>query len=228
MLSKCIGIVSYFPNKEPLRTNRKLAFNNLLHILDTYFKLPIVIIAQNWRDEDFNLEYYSNAIKIYSYKVPLGVTGANVILREKLLLENYDYFIHLDDDINIICDKYTVDNYFNEIDSHPNMFGQLKKYQLCAISKYMLEIMNWDYIKDMESWRGEIWEDLAYINTWKTIYPNRFFKFTSGKVPKMDFGPSENDPNTTWWDESKNQSSIRKKTLKIIDDWIHYIGVRGY
>lgn len=227
MLSKCIGIVSYFPDKEPLRTNRKLAFNNLLKTLDTYFKLPIVIIAQNWREEDFYLKYNNGELKIYSYKNPLGVTGANVILREKLLLEDYDYFIHLDDDINIICDQNMVDNYFREIDLHPNMFGQLKKYQLCAISKYMLKLMNWEYIKHMESLRGEIWEDMAYINTWKEIYPKNFFKFTISKVPKMDFGPSENDPNTTWWDESKDQNIIRKKTLRIISSWIYSIKARG-
>lgn len=46
MLTKCIGIVSYFPEKEPLRTNRKKAFNNLIKQLDEYFKLPIIIVAQ--------------------------------------------------------------------------------------------------------------------------------------------------------------------------------------
>ena len=218
MLTKCIGIVSYFPEKEPLRTNRKKAFNNLIKQLDEYFKLPIIIVAQCWSPEDFNIEY-SKQIKVYSYNKPLGVTGANIILREKLLLEEYDYFIHLDDDIHFVGTQEGVNIYLSEIDAHPNMFGQFSKYQLCAISKDMLKIMNWDFIKNMESWRGEIWEDIAYMGTYKKVYADRFFNF-SCKGLKMDFGPSEKDPNTTWYNKYINQNYIRTNTMSIMNRWI--------
>ena len=215
MLSKCIGIISYFPDG-PLRDIRKKNFNNLIKTLNDYFKLPIVIIAQNWKEEDLNIKYDSS-IKIYNWKRPLGITGANIKLREKLLLEPYDYFIHLDDDIEIVCGQEQVNKYLNEIDSHPNMFGQVKKFQLAAQSRYMLEKMDFDYIKNMESYRGEIWEDLAYMNVYKKLYPNKFFEFKNKLT--MTFKPSEQDPTSTWYDKSINQKLVQKKTNKIINDW---------
>lgn len=152
MLTKCFGIISYFPDGE-LREIRKQKFYKLLETLDTYFKLPLVIIAQNWDDVDLK---YSNSIKIYKYTEPLGITGARIVLREKLLEEDYDYYIFLDDDIEIRCNQKSVNNYLKNIDAHPGMFGKFDKFQLFAISKYMLEKMNFDYIKDYESIRGEI------------------------------------------------------------------------
>lgn len=71
-------------------------------------------------------------------------------------MEDYDYFIHLDDDINFIGTQRDVDNYLKEIDNHPNMFGQLKKFQLAAQSKYMLKLMDWEYIKGLESYKGDL------------------------------------------------------------------------
>jgi hypothetical protein len=47
MLTKCFGIISYLPDIEPLRTKRKEKLTNLIKTLDKYFKLPVVIVAQN-------------------------------------------------------------------------------------------------------------------------------------------------------------------------------------
>lgn len=47
MLTKCIGIISYFPDDNKVREERIKRFISLLSVLDQYFKLPIVIIAQN-------------------------------------------------------------------------------------------------------------------------------------------------------------------------------------
>ena len=217
MLSKCIGMISWFPDNV-LRAERVRRFRNTLKQIDKYFKLPIVIIAQNWHEEDFDLEY-SNSIKIYNYSHALGVTGANVILREKLLLEDYDYFIHLDDDINFIGTQRDVDNYLKEIDNHPNMFGQLKKFQLAAQSKYMLKLMDWEYIKGLESYRGDLWEDVAYMNTYKRVYPNKFFTFKNTRLD-MDFGPSEKDPASTWYTKDINQRIVQQNTNRIINQWV--------
>ena len=217
MLSKCIGMISWFPDNV-LRAERVRRFRHTLKQIDKYFKLPIVIIAQNWHEEDFNLEY-SNLIKIYNYPHALGITGANVILREKLLLEDYDYFIHLDDDINFIGTQKDVDNYLKEIDNHPNMFGQLKKFQLAAQSKYMLKLMDWEYIKGLESYKGDLWEDVAYMNTYKKVYPNKFFTFKNTRL-KMDFGPSEKDSASTWYTNDINQRIVQQNTNKIINQWV--------
>lgn len=216
MLSKCIGIISYFPNG-PLRDIRKENFNNLIKTLNDYFKLPIIIIAQNWKEEDFNIKYCST-IKIYRWNGALGITGARIALREKLLKENYDYSIWIDDDINIKCNAQSVNAYLREIDKHPDMFGQVKKLQLFAISYKMLKLMDFDFIRKYESYRGEIWEDVAYYKTYTKLYGNKFYNIN---IPNLilDFMPSEKDTSSTWYYKEINQNLIQKNTNKIINEW---------
>lgn len=71
---------------------------------------------------------------------------------------NFDYFIFLDDDSDIKCTKESVENYFKEIDQNPDKFGLFNGcwFRLNAISKSMLKVMDFDYIKRYESFRGEI------------------------------------------------------------------------
>lgn len=222
MLTKCIGIISYFPDDEPLRTNRKKAFNNFIGQLDKLFKLPIIIVAQNWRKEDYNIKYCAT-IKIYNFSNALGITKARIILREKLLETEYDYFILFDDDSNIIGTENSVKEYLKQLDNHPDMFGLFKGrswHRLFAISKYMLNLMSYDFIKNYESFRGEIWEDVAYAHTYKKIYPNKWFDIQVIGLDENQL-PSEKDVNTTWYKpEFDNEKSMWLKTKVIRDEWI--------
>ena len=47
MLTKCFGIISYLPNDENFRKIRKERLIKLISDLNAYFKLPIIILAQN-------------------------------------------------------------------------------------------------------------------------------------------------------------------------------------
>lgn len=46
-MTKCIGIISYFPDDNKVRKIRIDKLNNLLKRCDELFNLPIIIIAQN-------------------------------------------------------------------------------------------------------------------------------------------------------------------------------------
>lgn len=220
MLSKCIGIISYFPDELKSREERIYRFNRLINCLDTYFKLPIVIIAQNWKD--FKMGSYSNTIYIYKYKSGLGITTARRVLREKLLGFCYDYFIFLDDDSDIKCTEKGVKNYLEEIDIHPDMVGKFfySWPRLLAISKSMLQKMDYEFIKNYDATRGEIWEDMAYIKTYSTLYPDKFFKFS--KLEISENSPvSKKDVYSTWYKkEYGDEKEISRATRKIINEWI--------
>jgi len=224
MLTKCIGIISYFPSNIVIRTERKNRFNRLINILNTYFKLPIVIIAQNWTNEDFLNINYCNKVYIYQYNNGLGITKARMILRDKLLKFDYDYFIFLDDDSDIKCTVDSANKYLLEIDTHPDMVGKYFNTwpRLLAISKSMLTIMDYDYISNLEASRGEIWEDMAYIKTYERLYPNKFFKFSKENISEVS-PVSKKDTYSTWYKkEFGTESAISRKTREIIERWYNY------
>jgi len=219
-MRKCIGIISYFPNDLKVRDERIKRFKKLLSVLDKYFKLPIAIVAQNWKD--FVLPPYCNTIYLYKYSSGLGVTGARIALRDKLLKLNFDYFIFLDDDSDIKCTNKGVENYFKEIDSNPDKFGNFNGcwQRLNAISKTMLKIMDYDYIKDYESFRGEIWEDFAYNKTYKALFPQKVFQFSKWEISENS-QMARNDEYTTWYrPEFGNENKIKLNTIKIANNWI--------
>lgn len=221
-LTKCIGIISYFPSEEPKRSNRIKAFKKLLFDLNTYFKLPIIIIAQNWTDEDLNLGY-NYGLTIYRYNKGLGITRARYELRKQLLKNHdFDYYIMLDDDSDLILTREGVDRYFKEIDAHPNMIGGFKSIwlRLLAISNKMLKLASWDYlvINNLDPCKGDIWEDSVWYNTYSTIYPNSFFRFTVDDKINEVFIRSEHDPNSTWY--HNNYRNLCKKSDMITNLWI--------
>ena len=86
---KCIGIISYFPND--LREKRRERLRALLVQLNNYFKMPIIIIAQNWIQDDLKIFEGLTNQKIYVYTYPkLGITNARIILRDKFLESDFD------------------------------------------------------------------------------------------------------------------------------------------
>ncbi len=56
--------------------------------------------------------------------------------------------------------------------------------------------MNYDYIENLESIRGEVWEDVAFVHTYKVIYPKSWYII---KVPDLleTQIPSEKDTDST-------------------------------
>lgn len=88
-MNAVIGIISYFP--DDLREERRNRFRKLLVQLNTYFKLPIIVIAQNWNEEDFKIfEGLTNQkIQVYTFQ-KLGITMARGVLRKLFLSLDYD------------------------------------------------------------------------------------------------------------------------------------------
>lgn len=220
MLTKCFGIISYLPEDENFRKIRKERLIKLISDLNTYFKLPIIILAQNWTEDDLNL-IYDNNIYVYNYDRGLGVTRARIYLRDKLLKHNFDAYIFLDDDSELVTDKVGVNNYLKEIDNHPNMVGKFKGtyMRFLYISNYMLKIMDLDFIKNYESIRGEIWEDFAYLKTYERLYPSKFFTFSKRGIDEIS-QTSQRDEYSTWYkSEFGNEQNIMRNTKNIINKW---------
>ena len=220
MLTKCFGIISYLPEDENFRKIRKERLIKLISNLNTYFKLPIIILAQNWTEDDLNL-IYDNNIYVYNYDRGLGVTRARIYLRDKLLKHNFDAYIFLDDDSELVTDRVGVNNYLKEIDNHPNMVGKFKGtyMRFLYISNYMLKIMDLDFIKNYESIRGEIWEDFAYLKTYERLYPSKFFTFSKKGINEIS-QTSQRDEYSTWYkSEFGNEQNIMRNTKNIINKW---------
>ncbi len=158
-MTKCIGIISYFPDDTKVRQIRIGKLNELLKRCDELFSLPIIIVAQNWGDDVKLVDLKKSKITIYEYKYGLGITGARSELRKRFLESEYDYIIMLDDDIQLVGTKQSADNYLRQIDNHPGDFGTFKTLtlQLFAISKELYskidfpegDVVNGDYFEDM-------------------------------------------------------------------------------
>ena len=98
---KCFGIISYLPDAETKRSIRIRCLLNLLNFLtEQAMDIPIMIIAQNWKNFSVTDKY--KQIKVYNYEKALGILQARRILRQKYLEQNYDYLIMLDDDAHIV------------------------------------------------------------------------------------------------------------------------------
>lgn len=110
----CIGIISYLPDEQNLRDKRLNRLINLLKQCDEFFKLPILLVAQNFKN-DFNFMPINSKLYIYNYKNKLGITGARINLRKYFLMSSFDNIILLDDDMKLTNEDNAI-KYLREID----------------------------------------------------------------------------------------------------------------
>lgn len=210
----CIGIISYLPDDNRLRNNRFGKLCNLLLRLDDLFKLPIIIIGQNWHDQE--LPHLSNSeLLIYLYKNKLGITGARKELRKKFLESDYDYMIMLDDDIKLVGSKNSADSYLNQIYAHPGMFGTFKSLtlQLFAISKEIFSLIDFP---DGDPVTGDYFEDMWLIMALKKLYPNKYFSFKKGDLDPV--GNAANDEYSTWYHRQYVKKNIGDNTRRMVKE----------
>ena len=125
-LSKVIGIVSWLPDNENDRAIRITVFNKLLKQINDYFpEIPLIIIAQNWKNDT---PIILNDAKVYHYNERLGILKARkTLIKTFLYSTEKDYLIMFDDDCVIKCtteDAYL--QYLKAIDNHPDGFAFLK------------------------------------------------------------------------------------------------------
>ncbi len=111
----CIGIISYFPYDEALRKVRLEKLDAVIKNCNFLFNLPIMIIAQNWKNLVCNLPN----VNVINYETKLGITGARRELRKKFLESEYDYIVMLDDDAKLIGTPEDARRYIHQIHEHP-------------------------------------------------------------------------------------------------------------
>lgn len=175
-MKKVIGIISWFPNKQPDRQQRIDRLERLLTQLnDMWPDLPIMIVAQNWQGYEVQ-SVPQDKLTINRY-VELGILGARKKLRKNFLASDFDYLIMFDDDAIIYYDNEDLPQmYLSEIDNHPNGFCFIKtknpstpynpyadsQLNLCAISRYIYQQVD---VPDLDPQKSEGFEDrvLSYL-----------------------------------------------------------------
>lgn len=172
-MNAVIGIISYFP--DDLREERRNRFRKLLVQLNTYFKLPIIVIAQNWNEEDFKIfEGLNNQkIQVYTYQ-KLGITIARGVLRKIFLSLSYDWLIMFDDDMEIIEDQDLVNKWLGEIQDKEFYWTQTFLTNFCAISKEGFSKVDYDY--DVDSSKGNGFEDWIFVQRCIAKIPSKPFE----------------------------------------------------
>lgn len=229
-MKKCFGIVSWFPEVEPDRSQRQERLNRLFKQLNNLWPdIDILIITQNWKT--FKPIDISNKIIRKDFEEGLGILKARQTLREEFLKSNYDYLIMMDDDCIIKIDTDTAANeYIEELDKHPNGFcfihavnkGEDYKYDpyigaqlnLCAISKF---IYTKEPMVPINPQKNEGYEDAIFA----TLLHHKYSKYEF--VPPKDIRPiqfmnrSEIAPSTWCYRDKKNFSLIHANTNRIKD-----------
>jgi len=203
----CIGIISYLPDEQVKRNIRKEQLLKLIDKCNEIFNLPIIIVAQNWKD--FTIDNTT----IYRYKEPIGIINARNTLRKKFLSLDYDYIIMLDDDCTLDGDKVGGEYYKKEITSHPGMFGTFNGtlLKLFAISKEMFSLLDFGdgYVES-----GDYFEDILFVNTLLKKYKNKHFQFNKSYLSEKS--NNYNDPNSTWYYGQYNKRDIGDRTRSIL------------
>ena len=218
-MKKCFGIVSWFPDKEPARTQRQKRINRLFTQLSALWPdVDILVIAQNWKD--FEPVKTTNNQVIKNYK-PLGILGARKALRTEFLNSEYEYIIMFDDDAIIKCDNGTVsDEFIKAIDNNPNGFCFVKgknsaynpyaaaQLNLCAISKF---IYKQEPMVDIDPQKGEGYEDCIFATLLHHKYAKYEFNIPEG-IKCIQFQNSNEPVVSTWWGTHKNGKYLIKNT----------------
>lgn len=210
----CVGIISYLPDDPEVRQKRLNKLNTLVTKCDELFKLPIIIIAQNWKNLD-NISHLKNStLIIYKYNNPLGITGARRALRNKFIGSQFDYLIMLDDDSELSGTEHGAKDYLDQIRNHPGMYGIFKSMllKLFAISKEMYQLIDFP---DLEAGRGEFFEDMYLIMALNKKYPQK--KFTFNKTGQInESSNSSSDPLSTWYHRQYTKRQMGDRTRSMI------------
>ena len=187
--------------------------NELLLRCDELFGLPIIIVAQNWKDDTELVNLSKSTVTIYKYDIKLGITGARRELRKRFLESDFEYLIMLDDDIHLVGNKQSADNYIKQIENHPGDFGTFKSLtlQLFAISKDMFSKIEYPA---GEVANGDYFEDMWLIQALKKLYPDNFFSFVRGNLDPQ--GNAANDVYSTWYHKQFVKREIGDRTRAMI------------
>ena len=231
MTTKTIGIVSWFPQDEPVRGQRMGRFKKLLKQIDFYFpKFPIIVIAQNWNGFTPSCNNF-----LYVYKYPqLGILRARKELRRRFLELGYDYLIMFDDDAIIECsDDTALTEYFDRMDNNPNGFAFLKRenatslpsyenpyvdsqLNLCTISR---DILLQEDIPEVDPQRNIAYEDRILSMLLHTKYADREFDVPEG-LRCTHFRSVTRPLPSTWARDKKIKWDILDVNTKALEKYL--------
>ena len=208
----CIGIISYLPDDNLKREVRRKRLLSLIDQCNKLFNLPILIIAQNWKDMSlmsYNGLYNTSNCTVYGYQKPLGIIGARNELRKKFLESEYDYLIMLDDDSTLKGSIDSANKYIKQIEDHPGMFGIFNGtlLKLFAISKEVFSLLDFGQGR-VEN--GDYFEDILFVETLRKKYSNKEFSFI--KYDLNERSNNYNDPESTWFSGQFNKHDIGDRT----------------
>lgn len=211
----CIGIISYLPDDKELRHYRLSKLNKLIQQCNRYFKLPIIIIAQNWKNDMICMEGLSSSLHIFNYVDKLGITGARKKLRSRFLELDYDYMIMLDDDSELVGSYLDAQLYLDQIEQHPKMWAYYTPalLKLFAISKEVYALIDFP---DGEAEQGDFFEDMFLTKALEKLHPDKQFKFI--RTGFREHSNSSRDPYSTWYHGQLDKHIIGDKTRKLIKE----------
>ena len=187
----CIGIISYLPTNG--KEVRRKVFEEEIKSLNIALNLPILVIAQNYTEEDKKI-FTDNCI--VDYYGPLGVTKARQVLRHKFLETDFDYMILFDDD-EVIKNTDLAKVYLQTIYDNPNGYIHyfITYLRACAVSRYVMERI--PFIP-MDAQKLEGWDDAVYVDCVKKVCPECFVWVPGNNDLECDIGESNTKYPSTW------------------------------
>ena len=217
----CIGIISYLPDKEEVRQVRIARLESLLAQCQQFYKLPILIVAQNWREGEISLTEQCHPF----YYDKLGITGARKKLRQLFLQSTYDYIIMVDDDIELFNSADSAKYYLSSIQNNPNCIFEYKNYLLnmFGISRELFEKYEFD---DIDPERGEGFEDWIFVE--KVKKDPSYRKILTLNLIAKERKELVEDPYSTWITPETDKKALTALSEKLIGKVHHAAPVRDF
>lgn len=179
-------------------------------ILKKSFDIPVIIIAQNWKDE---IAIQPDWI-VYNYD-KLGITGARIKLREKFLESEFDQLIMMDDEtiFNAVKPKL----FLKTIAAHPLGWAKVSQnIQFAVVSRAIYEKLEFP---DVDVNRDMIWEDMVFVALLEEFYYDAKYALSNcGIEYDLDVNATAADKGgSTWWDGKMETMNIcRQNTINYI------------
>lgn len=206
-MNACIGIISYFPDNEHRAVRIARCAALIAKCKEVFAGLPILIVAQNWRDE-----IPADGITVYPYAEALSIVGARKELRKKFLESGYDWIILFDDDCALEGTSGDGLRLLQALTQNPGKYlAKDNQFKLCAISRGIYSQFD---IPALSVEAGTGIEDMAYFAILARSAPQaRITGFEWGGLG--DGSVWMNDAATTW--HRQNIPQLVRNTKAYID-----------
>ena len=218
-MKKCFGIISWFPDAEPHRSQRLNRLSQTFkHLIDLFGEdIEFLIVAQNWKD--YKVPDFVKHTTIYKFD-KLGILGARKMLREKFLESKYDYLIMCDDDIVL---KSKVENapqkYLEELDKHPECFSFIRyswSLTFCAVSRWVYSRVE---MVDIDPEKNEGYEDVTFPWLLHYKFPLKEFKTSHLIEFLQNTAEYKKGHKSTWEGKDVSYNELKSKTTTYVNNF---------